>query len=62
MVDFVGLSEEEDVVELWIWYSLVEDKHHPFLPREPMVALVLNCPYCDGVDLVRHGKSPQGRT
>ena len=26
-----------------------------------MVTLVFHCPYCDGVDIVRHGKSPQGK-
>ena len=26
-----------------------------------MVTLVLHCPYCDGIDIVRHGASPQGK-
>ena len=26
-----------------------------------MITLVLHCPYCDGVDIVRHGKSPEGK-
>jgi len=26
-----------------------------------MITLVLHCPYCDGVDIVRHGTSPQGK-
>jgi transposase-like protein len=26
-----------------------------------MMTLVLHCPYCAGVDLVRHGTSPQGK-
>lgn len=26
-----------------------------------MVTLVLHCPYCDGIDIVRHGKSPEGK-
>ena len=26
-----------------------------------MVTLVLHCPYCAGVDIVRHGTSPQGK-
>jgi transposase-like protein len=26
-----------------------------------MITLVLHCPNCDGVDIVRHGKSPEGK-
>jgi len=26
-----------------------------------MITQVLHCPFCNGVDLVRHGKTPQGK-
>jgi transposase-like protein len=26
-----------------------------------MITQVLHCPYCQGIDIVRHGKSPEGK-
>ena len=26
-----------------------------------MITQMLHCPYCDGTDIVRHGKSPEGK-
>ena len=26
-----------------------------------MITQVLHCPYCDEIDIVRHGKSPEGK-
>ena len=26
-----------------------------------MIIHVLHCPYCQGTDIVRHGKSPEGK-
>jgi transposase-like protein len=26
-----------------------------------MIIQVLHCPYCQGTDMVRHGKSPEGK-
>jgi transposase-like protein len=26
-----------------------------------MISQVLHCPYCQGTDIVRHGKSPEGK-
>ena len=33
----------------------------PTFAEGTMVTLVLHCPYCDGIDIVRHGASPQGK-
>src|SRR5947208_15463176 len=29
--------------------------------REAMIIQVLHCPYCQGIDVVRHGLSPEGK-
>src|SRR5215813_14037596 len=29
--------------------------------REAMIIQVLHCPYCQGIDIVRHGLSPEGK-
>ena len=29
--------------------------------REALILQVLHCPYCHGTDIVRHGKSPEGK-
>jgi transposase-like protein len=39
----------------------LEEKHYQFFAEGTMVMLVLHCPYCDGIDIVRHGKSPEGK-
>jgi transposase-like protein len=33
----------------------------PIFAEGTMVTRVLHCPYCDGVDIVRYGTSPQGK-
>jgi transposase-like protein len=29
--------------------------------REAMIIQVLHCPYCQGIDIVKHGLSPEGK-
>src|SRR5205807_10221900 len=29
--------------------------------REAMITQVLHCPYCQGIDIVKHGMSPEGK-
>src|SRR5262245_33845148 len=33
----------------------------PIEVRGAMITQVLHCPYCQGTDIVRHGKSPEGK-
>jgi transposase-like protein len=39
---------------------VVEIKSLPWL-RVTMITQVLHCPFCNGVDIVRHGRTPQGK-
>src|SRR6266849_1962208 len=33
----------------------------PTRVREAMIIQVLHCPYCQGIDIVKHGLSPEGK-
>jgi len=51
----------EGVSELWICYPLTEEETHQYGVRGAMMTQVLHCPYCHETDIVRHGKSPEGK-
>ena len=51
----------EGVSELWICYPLTEEETHQYGVRGAMLTQVLHCPYCHETDIVRHGKSPEGK-
>ncbi len=56
-----GYDGKEGVSELWICYPLTEEETHQYGVRGAMLTQVLHCPYCHETDIVRHGKSPEGK-
>src|SRR5207237_10550708 len=54
-------QDPEDVSNLWICYSLGVSENPSTRVREAMIIQVLHCPYCQGIDIVKHGMSPEGK-
>jgi transposase-like protein len=49
------------VFDLWVEVWRVVAQEPVFCYTSPLVTLVISCPHCQGPDVVRNGKTPDGR-